>query len=364
MVERAMQDSIFWVEVERISPNPYQPRRVFDETALLSLAESIRQYGILQPLTVTRREIERPGEGIWVQYELIAGERRLRASKLAGLKEVPVVIRTSEDSDRMKLELAIIENLQREDLNSVDRAEAFQRLANEFNLKHAEIGTRVGKSREYVSNTLRILLLPPEIRDAIRSGNISEGHSRPLLMLNDKPVEQMVLFKDILTRRITVRDSEALARRVAIDKARNKSLVSPDLMSLEKQLSERLGTRVRIEKKDLGGKVTIDFFSPEDLSALCISLATQAPASLITTPIIPTSVVVLTEHSTQSEATVVLPEESTIALQPSEHPVAAPITTESQENDTNASPELQPEATPEKVDYEDPALYSLENFTV
>src|SRR5579863_1101775 len=108
-------DSIFWVEVDRIKPNPYQPRRNFDELALRSLSESIRQYGVLQPLTVTRKEIERPGEGIFVEYELVAGERRLRAAKLAGVATVPVVIRSAEDSDRMKLELAIIENLQRED---------------------------------------------------------------------------------------------------------------------------------------------------------------------------------------------------------------------------------------------------------
>ena len=269
-------DSIFWVEVDRIKPNPFQPRRNFDEAALASLAESIRQYGVLQPLTVTRKEIERPGEGIFVEYELIAGERRLRASKLAGIAAVPVVIRTNEDSDRMKLELAIIENLQREDLNAIDRAEAFSRLANEFGLKHVEIGKRVGKSREYVSNTLRILMLPQEMRDALAAGEISDGHTRPLLMLIDRPQEQQTLFKEIVGRRLTVRDAEALARRVAIEKVRHKALVSPDLMFLEKQLSERLGTRVRIEKKEDGGKLHIDFFSPEDLTAICLALITQS----------------------------------------------------------------------------------------
>ena len=272
-------DSIFWVEVDRIKPNPFQPRRNFDEAALASLAESIRQYGVLQPLTVTRKEIERPGEGIFVEYELIAGERRLRASKLAGISAVPVVIRTAEDTDRMKLELAIIENLQREDLNAIDRAEAFSRLANEFGLKHAEIGKRVGKSREYVSNTLRILMLPQEMRDALGRGDITDGHTRPLLMLIDRPEEQQVLFKDIMARRLTVRDAEAMARRVAIERVRHKELVSPDLMSLEKQLSERLGTRVRIEKKNDGGKLLIDFFSPEDLTAICLALITQPTTS-------------------------------------------------------------------------------------
>ncbi len=272
-------DSIFWVEVERIQPNPFQPRRTFDEASLASLAESIRQYGILQPLTVTRKEVERPGEGIYVQYELIAGERRLRASKIAGLREVPVVIRSSEDSDRMKLELAIIENLQREDLNALDRAKAFKRLVDEFSLSHKEIAIRVGKSREYVSNTLRILALPDVMQIALSSGEISEGHTRPLLMLADRTEEQMTLFKEIVARRITVRDSEQMARRIAVERVRHKALLSPDLLDLEKRLSESLGTRVRIEKKDTGGKLLIDFFSPEDLTALCMTLAQQARAT-------------------------------------------------------------------------------------
>src|SRR3990167_362832 len=157
-------DAIFWVEVDRIKPNPFQPRKSFDEASLASLADSIRSYGVLQPLTVTRKEIERPGEGISVEYELIAGERRLRAAKLAGVVTVPVVIRSGEDDDRMKLEIAIIENLQREDLNAVDRAKAFQRLVNEFGLKHIEIAKRVGKIREYVSNSLPILSLPQEMQ--------------------------------------------------------------------------------------------------------------------------------------------------------------------------------------------------------
>ncbi|RJQ33831.1 ParB/RepB/Spo0J family partition protein [Candidatus Parcubacteria bacterium] len=258
-------DSIFWVEVDRIKPNPFQPRKVFDEAALASLAESIRQYGVLQPLTVTRKEIERPGEGIYVEYELIAGERRLRAAKLAGILQVPVVIRSGEDDDRMKLEIAIIENLQREDLNPIDRAKAFQRLTNEFGLKHIDIGKRVGKSREYVSNSLRILALPEDMQDALASGNISEGHTRPLLMLMDRTAEQKTLFQEILTRKLTVRDSEQVARRIATERARKPDL-TPELLLLERELTERLGTRVRIEKKDQGGKLLIDFFSVDDLA--------------------------------------------------------------------------------------------------
>ena len=272
-------DSVYWVEVERIQPNPFQPRKNFDEAALASLAESIRQYGVLQPLTVTRKEIERPGEGIYVQYELIAGERRLRAAKIAGLREVPVVIRTSEDSDRMKLELAIIENLQREDLNVIDRALAFQRLVGEFGLKHAEVGKRVGKSREYVSNTLRILMLPQEIRDALAAGEISEGHTRPLLMLMDRTAEQKTLFEEILTKRLTVRDSEQVARRIATDRAR-KSDLTPELLLLERELTEKLGTRVRIEKKEQGGKVLIDFFSVDDLAHIRAVFSEAKTASI------------------------------------------------------------------------------------
>ncbi len=272
-------DAIYWVEVDRIKPNPFQPRKQFDEAALQSLAESIRSYGVLQPLTVTRKEVERPGEGILVEYELVAGERRLRAAKLAGIAQVPVVIRSAEDSDRMKLELAIIENLQREDLNVIDRALAFDRLAKEFGLKHAEIGKRVGKSREYVSNTLRILLLPSEMHEALRSGELSEGHTRPLLMLIDKSDEQKTLFKEILTKRLTVRDSEQLARRVAIEKVR-KSDLTPELLLLERELTESLGTRVRIEKKEQGGKLLIDFFSVDDLAHIRALLAkTHAPAA-------------------------------------------------------------------------------------
>lgn len=286
-------DSIFWVEVERIKPNPFQPRRVFDEAALGSLAESIRQYGVLQPLVVTRKEIERPGEGISVEYELIAGERRLRAATLAGIAQVPVVIRSGEDDDRMKLELAIIENLQREDLNPIDRALAFQRLAAEFGLKHIDIAKRVGKSREYVSNTMRMLLMPQSMQDALRAGQISEGHTRPLLMLVDRPAEQDSLFQEILTRRLTVRDSEQVARRIATDKAR-KSDLTPELLLLERELTEKLGTRVRIEKKEQGGKVLIDFFSVDDLAHIRAMLAridAQGPA-----PIIPEPTLVQEEH--------------------------------------------------------------------
>jgi len=271
-------NAIFWVELEKISPNPYQPRREFDEAALRSLADSIRMYGVLQPLTVTRKEVIREdGGGMNVEYELISGERRLRASKLAGLQRVPVLIKTGEESAQWKLETAIIENLQREDLNPVDRARSFERLAREFKLKQTEIAEKVGKSREYVSNSLRILALPAEMITALQEGRISEGHTRPLLMLSSRPEEQLVLFKEIMAKKLTVREAESLSRRVATDRIRNKDkYLDPAIIEMEKNFTESLGTRVRIEKNKEGGTVTIDFFSSGDLRALLDKLNTHA----------------------------------------------------------------------------------------
>jgi len=262
-------NSIFFVDVDKVLPNPFQPRLEFDNAQLESLSESIRMYGVLQPLVVTRKEVFTEEGGMTAQYELIAGERRLRASKLAGMKEVPVVIRSAEQTDQEKLELAIIENLQREDLNPVDRAKAFRLLADDFKLKHAEIGKRVGKSREYVSNSLRLLALPEEMLAALTVKKISEGHARSLLMVGDRPEEQMTLFKEIMLKGLTVRHAEKIARRVAYDKVRKKSrVIDPHVVEVEEEMSEALGTRVHIERKAVGGKIQIDFFSEDDLSKI------------------------------------------------------------------------------------------------
>ncbi len=261
-------NSIFWVETDKIKPNPYQPRREFDEARLSDLANSIKQYGVLQPLVVSRVEVEKEGGGLLTEYELIAGERRLRASRLAGVTQVPVIIRAG-DTSLMKLELAIIENLQREDLNAIDRARAFQRLAAEFKFTHAEIAKKMGKSREYVSNSLRILTLPEEIQQGLAEGKISEGHTRPLLMLADHPEEQLVIFKEIVYKKITVRDAERLARKIAYDRVRKKEyLPDPEITELEEEFQEKLGTRVHIDRSENGGQVRIDFFSTEDLRTI------------------------------------------------------------------------------------------------
>lgn len=191
-------DSIYWVEVEKVVPNPFQPRREFDQHKLQELADSIRMYGVLQPLTVTRQEVQREDGTFYSEYELIAGERRLRASKLAGVAQVPVIIREGEQNEQEKLELAIIENLQREDLNAVDRAIAFKQLADAFGLSHAQVAEKVGRSREYVSNSIRLLGLPEHMLDSLKYGDMMEGHARTLLMLSDRPEEQEVVYKEIL----------------------------------------------------------------------------------------------------------------------------------------------------------------------
>jgi ParB family transcriptional regulator, chromosome partitioning protein len=217
--------------------------------------------------------------GLVAEYELIAGERRLRAAKIAGVREVPVLIREGMDDDKTKLELAIIENLQREDLNPIDRAKAFAQLANDFGFKHNQIAEKIGKSREYVSNSIRLLAMPQTMQDALSEGKISEGHTRPLLMLADRPQEQETLFREIMLKRLTVRDTESIARRIATDRVRKKEyLYSPEVLAMEKELTESLGTRVAIETKENGGKLSIDFMSEDDLRALFATLAARVAA--------------------------------------------------------------------------------------
>lgn len=347
-------NSIFWIEVDRIKPNPFQPRKEFDEAALKSLAESIRQYGVLQPLTVTKKEIEKPGEGIVVEYELIAGERRLRASKLAGVAQVPCLIRTAEDTDLMKLEMAIIENLQREDLNPVDRAKAFKQLVDAFKITHADIGRKVGKSREYVSNTLRILNLPEEILNALSQGEIVEGHTRPLLMLADRPEQQKTLFHEITTKRLNVRDSEQIARRIALERARKTDL-TPELMLLERELSDKLGTRVRIEKSTLntgGGKVLIEFFSIDDLATIRKAISNPSPDALAATPKMAAAAEALPADTPQETKPQAEAKATAEDMPAPEIPAAL----------TSAPEIAAPPAVPQLPAEED--LYSTKNFTV
>lgn len=261
-------ERIFWIEIDKIKPNPMQPREDFDDSRLQDLADSIRQYGVLQPLLVTRKEIE-TNRGTDVEYELISGERRLRASQLAGLSQVPIIIH-DETEDKIKLELAIIENLQREDLNSIERAKAFKKLADEFKLRHHEIAEKIGKSREYVTNTVRLLLLPEEMQIALINNEISEGHCRPLLMLSERKEEQIQLFQDIVNKKINVRMAEKISRTIAIERARKKDIepvmeVDQEIKLLEQRLMDTLGTKVQIEQNGAKRKIQIEFPTNDDL---------------------------------------------------------------------------------------------------
>lgn len=364
MASQFFSDSIFWIEVGKIHPNPYQPRTEFDEAKLRDLADSIRMYGVLQPLVVTRHEKMKEEGGLEVEYELISGERRLRASKLAGLEQVPVIIRSNEDSDREKLELAIIENLQREDLNVVDRARAFQRLVDEFKFTHGEVGAKVGKSRVYVSNTLRVLAMPAEMLLALSEGKITEGHTRPLLMLVDRPEEQATLFKEIMFKKISVREAERIARKIALDRVRHHNAdVEPDILAMEDALKESLGTRVRIERKDIGGKITIDFFSDDDLQAFINIVNVQnrsggkAPmASGIAAAVAASAGAVSAPAEAAVEApilTVPVPVETVPAQE-------VPLESESESN------EAVDDRTKEEIEKEenDEELYALKNFSI
>src|SRR3989344_3530082 len=293
-MSRFYNDSIFWIEVDKIKPNPFQPRREFDDVQLRSLSDSIRQYGVLQALIVTRNEVEKEDGGMGVEYELVAGARRPPPALLAGLAQVPVLIRTGEETDLMKLELAIIENIQREDLSPVDRARAFDRLHKEFNFKHHEIGKKVGKSREFVSNSLRILSLPEYIINALSENKITEGHTRPLMMLVDRPQEQETLFKEIIFKKLNVREAESIARHIAVERARK--LIDHELIEIEDQFKEKLGTRVRIEKKEEGGRITIDFFNKDDLRALLERIVVDGKVNQSQTEISVDNVAPLTEE--------------------------------------------------------------------
>jgi len=278
-------DSIFWVDTEKVVPNPFQPRREFDQSKLQELSESIRMYGVLQPLTVTRTEVQRDDGTFYTEYELIAGERRLRASRLAGVAQVPVIIREGEQNEQEKLELAIIENLQREDLNAIDRALAFQQLAEQFELSHTQVAQKVGRSREYVSNSIRLLALPDHMKLALQRGELGEGHARTLLMLNDMPQEQETIFREILLKKMSVREVERIVRKIATDKVRKKqhSDIGDHLIEIEKEFTETLGTRVQIQKTEFGGKLTIDYFSEDDLSAILKRMQAEAPDGQVPT---------------------------------------------------------------------------------
>lgn len=265
-------EAVFWIELEKIEPNPFQPRREFNEEALQDLARSIREHGVLQPVLVTKREVETP-TGLEVHYQLIAGERRWRASKLAGLSQIPAMIRRGVPDDRVRLELAIIENVQREDLNAIERAHAYKQLIDEFHLVQREIAVRIGKSREAVTNVLRLLSLPAEVQSALNTGAITEGHARAVLMAGEDPLKQLQVYRDIISDKMSVRAAETHARHVGGKtltprKRPSHSVQDPELRDWQNRLQEQLGTKVQLQRMGERGKIVVEFFSEEELRGI------------------------------------------------------------------------------------------------
>jgi ParB family chromosome partitioning protein len=251
------------VDVDRIIPNPWQPRLETDEASLAELVQSIREHGILQPLIVTRAEDD--------SYVLVAGERRWRAAREAGLLTVPVVVK--ETTPQQRLELALVENIQREDLSPLETAQAFRQLIDEHDLTQEAVAERVGKSRAAVANALRLLQLPPAARDALAAGTISEGHGRALLSCAS-PEIGAVLLDAIVTRGLSVRQAEELARRLnaagpGVTTARTSArALPPDAAAIEDRFRQALGTKVQLYRSRRGGRLVIHFYSDDELSGL------------------------------------------------------------------------------------------------
>jgi ParB family chromosome partitioning protein len=248
------------IPVNAISPNPRQPRSIFDAEELSELAASIQEHGVIQPLIITQGETPN-------QFVLIAGERRLMAAKKAGLDTVPAILRDSTEQNR--LELALIENVQRADLSALETADAYRQLADEFNLSHGEIAKRVGKSRVSVTNTLRLLNLPPSVLEALSAGKISEGHARALLALPNAKAQAAAL-QTVLDKSLNVRQTEELVRKLSGEKPIQKPKPEPlpEIAALEERLRSSLGTKVNLKHGKKGGTITIHYYSNEELDGL------------------------------------------------------------------------------------------------
>ncbi|MBN1401712.1 MAG: ParB/RepB/Spo0J family partition protein, partial [Anaerolineae bacterium] len=246
------------VHIDAIVPNPHQPRSLFDEEELLELAGSIREVGLIQPLIVQRIPSADPAQP--ARYQLVTGERRWRASRMAGLQHVDVIVK--DVTPQEMLEMALVENIQRADLNPLEEAGAYQQLAEEFGLTQERIAERVGKSRVSVTNTLRLLRLPGPIKQALIERQITEGHARALLMLEEEE-EQLLAFRAVIKRRLSVRQTEELVRRLqrdALGSARQRTR-SPETAALESDFREALGTKVDLFRSRKGGRLVIHFYS-------------------------------------------------------------------------------------------------------
>lgn len=257
-------DSVFHIEVDKIMPNPDQPRKAFDDAGIRDLASSIREFGLLQPIVVTKVEREVP-TGTEVEYILISGERRLMASKMLGLERIPAIIR-NVSLHQERLELAIIENIQREQLNAIETARAMARLQDEFRLTQREIAVRLGKSRETIANTVRLLDLPPHVQRAIEEGKISESHGRLLLTI-EEPGLQQKLFEELMGKGLTTRElrQKVEAAKPLHKEPREPRELPPELKMFQERLSSDLGAPVQIRQEGESGKILINFYSEEEL---------------------------------------------------------------------------------------------------
>lgn len=258
LIPRAAEGTpTFDIAIDRVTRNPHQPRTTFGDDELADLAASITEHGILQPIVV--RATADGG------YELIAGERRLRAARLAGLTRIPAVLRDA--SGRALLELALVENLQRSDLNPIDQANGYRELIDRFDLSHEAVARQVGKSRVAISNSLRLLDLAPETRQAIAEGRLTEGHGRALAALT-VPDLQRAAMELVISGRLSVRQTEELVRRRRTRPAGGRAPLSGDLEQMESDLRRALGTKVSIVRTRSGGRLVIDFYSDDDLERL------------------------------------------------------------------------------------------------
>lgn len=260
------KENVFYVETNKIKPNPDQPRQDFDGDGLKELSKSIRKYGVLQPLLVSKVE-EETGRGMNVYYQLIAGERRLRAAQLAGLPQVPVVIRDDFQDKSAKLEVALVENVQRKDLNPVEEAEAYDRLMKEFKLTQQDVASRVGKSREVVANAVRLLNLPKDIRESLRAGILTRAHARALLAFENED-KQKEIYSHILNGRLSSREVERIASssKSGSKKSKASSRDMHRFLELEKNLTEMLKVPVLIRNSENGGRIVIRFASLQELN--------------------------------------------------------------------------------------------------
>lgn len=262
------KENVFYVEVNKIKPNSEQPRHDFDEKGIEELAKSIKKYGVLQPLLVSKVETETL-RGLDVSYDLIAGERRWRASKMAGLPHVPVIIRDDFEEKSVRLEVALIENLQRKDLNPIEEAEAFVHLTKDYGLTQQEIAEKVSKSREVITNSIRLLNLPKDMLEAARSGKISRAHARALLAFNDEK-KQRDVYAQILAGGLTSRAIESMASAIKSSKPVVKK--ENKFIELEKNLGETLAAPVLIKAASGSGRIIIKFASLEELNKIAKSI--------------------------------------------------------------------------------------------